>query len=112
MSIRDPGVAGCRGRPYREPVGRAAHTPLSRKANKAVRIVAVFVVLAFTVAGCAGSQEQGHRGAAGGEDAARPAQEAKVSRTDVRVPPMPADSDCADFQTRAQAMALLERDPS
>jgi hypothetical protein len=48
------------------------------------------------------------------EDWAQPAREAKASRTDTAIPPMPADGnyDCADFQTRAQAVAVLERDLS
>ncbi len=95
-------------------MGRAALIPLSRKANKAFRIVAVVVVLAFAMVGCAGSQDQGRGGGAGGEDAAQPARKAKATRTDVRIPPMPRDGnyDCADFQTRAQAKVVLERDPS
>jgi hypothetical protein len=56
----------------------------------------------------------GARGRSGGEDAAQPAQEAKATSTDAEVPPLPADGDynCADFATRAQAKAVLERDPS
>jgi hypothetical protein len=48
------------------------------------------------------------------EDWAQPAREAKASRTDTAIPPMPADGnyDCADFQTRALAVAVLERDLS
>jgi hypothetical protein len=55
------------------------------------------------VVGCAGSQERG--GAGGGGDAAQPAREAKASRMDTAIPPVPADGnyDCADFETRAQA---------
>ena len=88
--------------------------------------MAMFVVMTFAMVGCAGSLEQGRGGAAGGEDAARTAQEAKASRTDVRIPPMPADGnyDCDDFETRSpaigtttrwtrsQAVAVLERDSS
>jgi uncharacterized protein DUF1524/excalibur calcium-binding domain-containing protein len=76
--------------------------------------MAMFVVMTFAMVGCAGSLEQGRGGAAGGEDAARSAQEVKASRTDVRIPPMPADGnyDCADFETRSQAVAVLERDSS
>jgi len=72
----------------------------------------VFVVMALAVVGCAGPQERG--GAAGGEDAARSTRQAKASRTDAATPPMPADGNyvCADFETRAQAKAVLERDPS
>ena len=79
-----------------------------------IQIAAVFVVMAFAVVGCAGPQEQDRGEDAGGEDAARPAREAKASRTDVKIPPMPADGnyDCADFHTRAQAKTVLERDPS
>ena len=114
MSTRDPGAAGLRGRVHCAPVGWAALIPLSRKAIKTFRIVAVLVVLAFAMVGCAGSQDQGRVGAEGGDDAARSPREAKASRTDVRIPPIPADGnyDCADFQTRAQAVAVLERDPS
>jgi hypothetical protein len=113
-SVTDPGAAGLRGRPHRESIGRAALTPLSRKANKAFRIVAVFIVLAFAMVGCTSPQEQGRGETAGGEGAAQPSREAKASRSDVKIPPMPADGnyDCADFQTRAQAVAVLERDPS
>jgi hypothetical protein len=114
MSVREPGAADLRGRAHCAPMGRAALISLSRKANKAFHIVAVLVVLAFAMVGCAGSQDQGRGGGAGGENAEQPARKAKASRTDVRIPPMPADGnyDCADFQMRAQAKAVLERDPS
>jgi hypothetical protein len=114
MSVREPGAASLRGRASRAPVDRAALTQLSGTASRVIQIVAVFVVMAFAVVACAGSQEQGGREAAGGGDAAQPAREAKASRTDTAVPPMPADGnyDCADFKTRAQAKAVLERDPS
>jgi hypothetical protein len=83
-------------------------------ASRAIAILAAVVVMACAVVGCAGPQEQEAGGAAGGGDAAQPDREAKASRTDVRIPPMPADGnyDCADFQTRAQAVTVLERDPS
>ena len=76
--------------------------------------MAVFVVMAIALVGCAGPQQRERGGADGGGDATRPAREAKASRTDVRIPPMPADGnyDCANFETRAQAKAVLERDPS
>jgi hypothetical protein len=65
----------------------------------------VVVVLAFAllVLGCSSPQERA--GGAGGEDAARPAHEAKQSGKGADIPPVPADGDynCADFQTRAQA---------
>jgi hypothetical protein len=111
-SVRNPGAANLRGRAHREPVARAALTLPRGMASKAIHIVSVFVVLAIALVGCAGLQERG--GAAGGEDAARSTRQAKASRTDAATPPMPADGnyDCADFETRAQAKAVLERDPS
>jgi hypothetical protein len=114
MSVRDPGAAGLRGRAHRAPVDCAAHTSPNVMASRAIAILAAFVVMMFAVVGCTGPQEQGRGEAAGGEDAAQPAREAKASRTDVRVPPMPADGDynCADFGTRTQAKIVLERDPS
>ena len=113
MSVRVRGTAGRRARAHRAPADRATHTPLSGKASKAIHVMVVFVVMALAVVGCAGSQERG--GAAGGGDATRPAREAKASSSDAgRIPPMPADGnyDCADFERRAQAKAVLERDPS
>jgi hypothetical protein len=82
-------------------------------ASSAIAILAAIVVMMFAVVGCTGPQEQGRGEAAGGEDSAQPAREAKASRTDVRIPPVPADGDynCADFVTRAQAKAVLDRDP-
>lgn len=88
------------------------------KANNAIRAMVVVVVaslaLAFAVMGCAGQQEQGSGGASGRQGAPQPAQEAKSSSTDVAIPPLPSDGnyDCADFKTRAQAMAVLKQDPS
>jgi len=84
------------------------------KAARVIGILGVVVVMVVAVVGCAGLQEMERAGAAGGEDASQPAREAKVSRSDAGIPPMPADGnyDCADFQTRAQAVAVLERDPS
>src|SRR5919112_6271906 len=69
--------------------------------------------MALIVVGCAGPQEKERAGAAGGEDSAQPAREAKASRTDTPIPPVPADGDynCADFVTRAQAKAVLDRNP-
>ena len=113
MSVRVRGTAGRRARAHRAPADRATHTPLSGKASKAIHVMVVFVVMALAVVGCAGPQERG--GAAGEEDATRPAREAKASSSDAgRIPPMPADGnyDCADFERRAQAKAVLERDPS
>ena len=84
------------------------------KVGKAIGIMGVVVVVAFAFAvmGCAGPQEQ--VGAAGREDAAQPVHEAKASRTGTTIPPLPADGDydCADFETQAQAKAVLEQDPS
>jgi hypothetical protein len=77
-------------------------------------ILAMVVVMVATVVGCAPPQEKERAGAAGGEDSAQPAREAKASRADMAIPPVPADGDynCADFVTRAQAKIVLERDPS
>ena len=74
--------------------------------------MAVFVVIAIALLGCAGPQNQGPKGAGGG-GGAHPAEEAKASSTDVGIPSLPADGDynCADFVTRAQAKAVLDRDP-
>jgi hypothetical protein len=76
--------------------------------------VVVVVAFAFALVGCASPQEQGSLGAAGGGDAEQPAREARASREDAAIPPLPADGnyDCADFETQAQAQAILERDPS
>jgi hypothetical protein len=86
------------------------------KAGRATGIMAVVVIVAFSfaVVGCASPQEQESPGAAGGENVAEPAREARASRTDAAIPPLPADGDydCADFETRAQAQAVLEQDPS
>jgi hypothetical protein len=113
MSVKEHGAAGLRGRARRTPVDCAAHTSLNVMASSAIAILAAVVVMMFTVVGCTGPQEQGRGEAAGGEDSAQPAREAKASRTDVRIPPVPADGDynCADFVTRAQAKAVLDRDP-
>jgi hypothetical protein len=77
-------------------------------------VVVVVMAFAFAVVGCASPQEQGSPRAAGAEDAAQPAREARASRTDAAIPPLPADGnyDCADFETQAQAQAVLEQDPS
>ena len=82
------------------------------KAGTAIGILAVVVVMAFAVVGCAATQELGRGGAAGGEDPSQPAREAKASRPDAAIPPVPADGDynCADFVTRAQAKIVLDRD--
>jgi len=84
------------------------------KAGRAMGILAMVVVMVATVVGCAPPQEKERAGAAGGEDSAQPAREAKASRADMAIPPVPADGDynCADFVTRAQAKIVLERDPS
>jgi hypothetical protein len=86
------------------------------KAGRAIEIMPVIVLMAafsFAVTGCAGPQAE-DVGATGRESAGAPAREAKASRTDATIPPLPADGDydCADFETQAQATAILERDPS
>ena len=77
-------------------------------------MVVVLMAFSFAVVACAGPQKKEALGASGGKQAAQPAQEAKASRTDVAIPPLPADGnyDCADFETRAQAQVVLEQDPS
>src|ERR671917_196146 len=77
-------------------------------------LVIVLMAFSFAVAGGAGPQKKEAPGASGGKQAAQPAQEAKASRTGVAIPPLPADGnyDCADFETQAQAKAVLEQDPS
>lgn len=87
------------------------------RTENTIRAIVVVVVasLALAVLGCAGSpQDQERAGAPGGQDGARPAREAKSSGMGVAVPPPPSDGDydCADFETRAQTLAVLERDPS
>jgi hypothetical protein len=61
------------------------------KTDRATRIIATIVLLAFAfaVVGCAGLGEQAPPGAAGGEDAARPAEEAKALRAKVAAIPRP-----------------------
>ena len=81
MSVRDPGAAGLRVRARRAPVDCAAHTSLDVMASRAIAILAAFVVMMFAVVGCTGPQEQGRGEAAGGEDAAQPAREAKSTTT-------------------------------
>ena len=85
------------------------------KVSRTIGTISVIVAMAFAfaVVGCASSQEQGGAGAAGGEDAAQPAREAKESRTGAAIPPLPSDGnyDCANFGTRAQAVAVLQQDP-
>ena len=78
-----------------------------------IRVVAMVIVMAFIVAGCAVPQERGRGSAGGGEERTRSAQEAKAPGTDGEAPSLPADGDynCADFGTRAQAKAVLEQDP-
>lgn len=80
-------------------------------------IAGVVLALAFAMMGCASlPQEQERAGAAGeaGKEAAQPVREGEPSRTDAAIPPLPADGnyDCADFEMRAQAKAVLEQDPS
>ncbi len=87
------------------------------KAGRSIGTTVMVVVLAFAFAmmGCASlPQEQERAGVAGGKDAAQPAREAKPSRTGAAIPPLPADGnyDCADFETQAQAKAVLNQDPS
>jgi len=76
--------------------------------------VGIMILMACAAVGCSGPHEQEGPGAAGGQDAAQPAREAKTPRTDAEVPSLPADGDynCADFGTRAQVKAVLERDQS
>ena len=73
--------------------------------------MAVIAVLAFAlaIAGCASPQERA--GGAGKENGARHAKQAKSSKTDAAIPPLPSEGnyDCADFETRAQAKAVLEQ---
>jgi hypothetical protein len=84
------------------------------KASTATKTMAVIAVLAFAlaIAGCASPQERA--GGAGKENGARHAKQAKSSKTDAAIPPLPSEGnyDCADFETRAQAKAVLNRDPS
>jgi hypothetical protein len=85
------------------------------KVKGAIGAIAVVVVamlaLAFAMMGCASPQERA--GSAGDQNAAQPAQEAKSSRKEVEIPPLPSDGnyDCADFETHAQALAVLKQDP-
>ncbi len=72
------------------------------------------LALAFAVLGCAVPlQEREPAGVAGGNDPSQAAREAKASRTGAAIPPMPSDGnyDCANFETRAQAVAVLQQDP-
>ena len=86
------------------------------KVGWAFGIMALVVVMAFALVlvGCAGPKAQAPPRAAGGGGPAEPAREAKASRTDAAIPPLPADGnyDCTDFETQAQAKAVLEQDPS
>ncbi len=78
-------------------------------------IAGIVLAFAFALMGCASPlQDQERAGAAGGEEAAQPAREAKPSRTGAAIPPMPSDGnyDCANFEARAQAKAVLQQDPS
>jgi hypothetical protein len=74
------------------------------KADTVTGTMSAIAVLAFAllILGCASPQKQERVGGAGGEDAARSAQEAKPSAKGADVPPMPSDGDynCADFETR------------
>ena len=112
-SVRDLGAARLRGRAQLESVDRTALTPLDRMPSMVIRVVAMVIVMAFIVAGCAVPQERGRGSAGGGEERTRSAQEAKAPGTDGEAPSLPADGDynCADFGTRAQAKAVLEQDP-
>ncbi len=91
------------------------------KVGRAIGTMTVVVVaalaFAFAVMGCASPPQEQERAGAGGEagkEAAQPVREGELSRTDAAIPPLPADGnyDCADFETRAQAKAVLEQDPS
>ena len=96
-------------------ITRRPRTGIRKKVSIAIGTMVVVAVaslaLAFAVMGCASQQDQ--TGAADGPDAAQPGRQAKPSRTDVAIPPLPSDGnyDCADFKTRAQAMAVLKQDP-
>jgi len=83
------------------------------EAGIVTRTVVVIAVLALALAivGCTSPQERA--GGAGKENAARSAQEAKSPKKDAEIPPPPSDGnyDCADFETRAQAMTVLNQDP-
>jgi hypothetical protein len=74
----------------------------------------VIAVLAFALVIVACTSPQERAGRAGGEKAAQSAQEAKSPGKDAAIPPLPSDGnyDCADFETRTQAVAVLRRDPS
>jgi hypothetical protein len=69
------------------------------------------LTFALVIVGCASPQERA--GGTSKEKAARPTQEAKSPGKDAGIPTLPSDGnyDCADFETRAQAVAVLERDP-
>jgi micrococcal nuclease len=86
------------------------------KAGTATGTISVIAVLAFVllILGCSSPQKQERAGGAGGESAARPTQEAKPSGKGADIPPLPSDGEynCADFGTRAQVKAVLDRDPS
>jgi hypothetical protein len=79
-------------------------------------LVAVAILLAFVLiaAGCSAPPEQERAGAAGGEGAEQPAGEAEPAGKAVSIPPLPSDGDynCSDFETQAQAEAVLKQDPS
>jgi hypothetical protein len=83
------------------------------KGRGVIVILAMMVVMASAAVGCASPQGQERPGATGEQDAAQPARGAKALTTDADIPPLPADGDynCADFGTRAQAKAVLDRDP-
>ena len=95
--------------------GRRSGPGLRVRAGSSTKTMAVIAVLAFAlvIMGCANPQEKERAGGSGGDKAVRPAQEAKPSRKDAAIPPLPSDGDydCADFQTRAQATAVLNREP-
>jgi uncharacterized protein DUF1524/excalibur calcium-binding domain-containing protein len=113
MPVRARAVASLHGRERHVPAGHAPPTSLVGKEGRIFRIVVVVVMMAIALAGCAAPQERGSS-ANGGGDEARSAREGKAPGTDAGIPPVPADGDynCADFETRAQAKAVLERDPS
>jgi hypothetical protein len=91
----DPGYAGPpRLSPTRCGGLLTTRTGARGEAGTVTRTMSVIAVLAFAllVLGCSGPQEQERAGGAHGEDAARPAQEAKSSGRGTDIPPLPSDS--------------------
>jgi len=118
FGVPDPGGRQCslRVREVATEDDRRTGPGLRVKADGATGTFVAIAVLAFALAivGCAGPQEKERAGGAGRKNAAQPAKGAKASRKDAEIPPLPSDGnyDCADFETRTQAIAVLDRDPS